>query len=400
MGVNPFVQPDFTGQTGATYKGSIDSAIAALARLSGWFHPQAQAVPDMTVRVLAGTLPAAVAGPPLEVAAQSTDALTAPAADPRRDIVCIDSTTGAVEVVAGAEDAAPADPAVPSGKIPVARINWTVGMAEIANADLDDLRSGFHANLLWRALAVAPLPAGSLADASVALAKIANLSNQRLIGRNTAGAGVPQEVTLTQLLDWIGAAARGDLLVRGASAWQRLAKGTAGQALMMGADEPGWDDPPAAELAAAQATTSGTAFDFTAPFADVNRATVIFGHNSLSGADHFLTQLGTASGFETSDYVSAATAISNAGSGLGADFTTGFGVYAGSGSNFFAGTMRLTRVSGNIWIQDHTGRISSSGSSSWGGGIKTLAGALTQIRVTRTGSSTFDAGSVAVIWER
>lgn len=70
-----------------------------------------------------------------------------------------------------------------------------------------------------------------IADANVTLAKLANLATQRLLGRNTAGTGVPEAVTLSQLLDWIGSAAQGDLLFRGASGWQRLAAGTAGQFL-------------------------------------------------------------------------------------------------------------------------------------------------------------------------
>jgi hypothetical protein len=51
-------------------------------------------------------------------------------------------------------------------------------------------------------------------------------ATQRVLGRNTAGAGAGEEVSLTQLLDWIGSAAQGDILYRGSSAWARLAAGT------------------------------------------------------------------------------------------------------------------------------------------------------------------------------
>jgi hypothetical protein len=77
---------------------------------------------------------------------------------------------------------------------------------------------------------------------SVTYPKIQDVPNQRLLGRNTAAAGDVEEVTLSQLLDWIGSAARGDILFRGASSWQRLAAGTAGYALTTngaGAD-PSW----------------------------------------------------------------------------------------------------------------------------------------------------------------
>lgn len=63
----------------------------------------------------------------------------------------------------------------------------------------------------------------------LALANLVNATTtQVLLGRNTAGSGVFQEVTLTQLLDWIGSAAQGDILYRGASGWARLGAGTAG----------------------------------------------------------------------------------------------------------------------------------------------------------------------------
>jgi hypothetical protein len=82
-------------------------------------------------------------------------------------------------------------------------------------------------------------------DAAVTLAKMANLANKTLIGRNTAGAGVPEAVTLTQLLDWIGAAAQGDILYRGAAGWARLGAGTAGQFLktLGAAADPLWATP-------------------------------------------------------------------------------------------------------------------------------------------------------------
>lgn len=70
-------------------------------------------------------------------------------------------------------------------------------------------------------------------NGAVTLAKLANLSSQRIVGRNTAGAGAPQEVTLSQLLDW-SSSTQGSLLYRGASGWVALAPGTLGQTLQSG----------------------------------------------------------------------------------------------------------------------------------------------------------------------
>lgn len=46
-------------------------------------------------------------------------------------------------------------------------------------------------------------------------------------GRNSAGAGVGEEVTATEVLDWVGST-RGDILYRGASGWATLDPGTSG----------------------------------------------------------------------------------------------------------------------------------------------------------------------------
>jgi hypothetical protein len=66
----------------------------------------------------------------------------------------------------------------------------------------------------------------------VTYAKMQNVSaTSRVIGRKTSGAGDPEELTLSDVLDFIGSAVRGDVLYRGASAWARLAAGTSGQVL-------------------------------------------------------------------------------------------------------------------------------------------------------------------------
>lgn len=74
-------------------------------------------------------------------------------------------------------------------------------------------------------------PTLTIASQAVSYAKIQNISaTQRVLGRNTAGAGVTEEVTATQTLDWIGST-RGSVLYRGAGGWAILTPGTAGQVL-------------------------------------------------------------------------------------------------------------------------------------------------------------------------
>jgi hypothetical protein len=65
----------------------------------------------------------------------------------------------------------------------------------------------------------------------------------RILARKTAAAGVGEECTLTQVLDFIGSPARGGMFYRGATEWLQRAKGTAGQRLVQGADDPAWVTP-------------------------------------------------------------------------------------------------------------------------------------------------------------
>lgn len=140
MGVSTFTQPDYTSDTATQYKTNLDDAAAVFARIADAFAPHEQSTPDMTVRVDAGFIPAR-GGTATEVNAQNTGSLSAPSGNPRYDIVYIDAADGTVGVATGAEAGSPSDPAVPAGKVAVARIHWTVGMSEITNADLDDLRN-------------------------------------------------------------------------------------------------------------------------------------------------------------------------------------------------------------------------------------------------------------------
>lgn len=73
----------------------------------------------------------------------------------------------------------------------------------------------------------------TIANDAVTYAKMQNVSaTSRAIGRNTAGSGDPEEVTMSQILDWVGSAAQGDILYRDSSSWARLGAGTSGQALV------------------------------------------------------------------------------------------------------------------------------------------------------------------------
>jgi hypothetical protein len=99
-------------------------------------------------------------------------------------------------------------------------------------------------------------PSATVADGSITLAKLADLANKKLIGRDTAGAGVPEAVGASQLLDWVGAGT-GVMLYRDASAWTSLAAGSDGQVLRNSSGTPAWQTVVAtqAEMEAASSLT-------------------------------------------------------------------------------------------------------------------------------------------------
>lgn len=84
---------------------------------------------------------------------------------------------------------------------------------------------------------------------------------QVVAGRNTAGAGVREEVTLSQLLDWAGSAARGDILRREASDWNNLALGN--RAKVLGTDGTDVDWIGGAVLLATATASDDATVDFT-----------------------------------------------------------------------------------------------------------------------------------------
>lgn len=93
----------------------------------------------MTMRLGRGSIPVSDSLS-TDVAVQACSTLTAPSGNPRKDLVTVDKSTGALTVTTGAEAASPSVPSVPSGEIPISVINLTVGMTEIVNSDIEDIR--------------------------------------------------------------------------------------------------------------------------------------------------------------------------------------------------------------------------------------------------------------------
>ena len=143
------------------------------------------------------------------------------------------------------------------------------------------------------------------------------------------------------------------------------------------------------------ATTSGTAFNVTSIPSSITELELTFFNISLSGSDHLLMQIGAGGSPTTTGYTSSSSAVSTGGTAV-ISATNGVAVYSASSANTISGTLRFQKVPGvNSWVSSH---VVSAGAtlSVFGGGSVTISGVLDNLRLTRTGSDTFDGGSFFV----
>lgn len=147
-------------------------------------------------------------------------------------------------------------------------------------------------------------------------------------------------------------------------------------------------------------STSGTTIDFTGIPSWVKRVTVMFQGVSLSGTDDILVQLGTGATptYTISGYLSTSAAISNGATPATNNFTTGFNIYQGNAAYIASGQMVITLMGSNLWVSSHAVKRVTTGVAT-GGGDVTLGATLTAVRITTTGTNTFDAGSVNILYE-
>lgn len=142
------------------------------------------------------------------------------------------------------------------------------------------------------------------------------------------------------------------------------------------------------------ATTSGTAFDFTGIPSWAKKITVMFDGVSLSGTDDILVQAGSGA-IETTGYSSVSATSS------GSVSTSGFVARSSVATKTQCGQLviELLDAATNRCTSAHTVGDPDGGTVSSGGGVKSFSGAIDRIRVTRTGSNTFDGGQVNIKWE-
>lgn len=244
--------------------------------------------------------------------------------------------------------------------------------------------------------------AGALAAAdSIVTGDILSVATDRIVGRDTAGTGAAEQLTLSQVLDFIGSAARGDLLVRGASAWSRLAVGTSGQVLKSDGTDPSWGLPGGWTDLSTQSPTGTSVCDF-ADISQNHKALVILAEQ-IDIASQATVSLRSAT---SNTFGSFHNCYANGISALGTAFS-GAGLASTSSMTFFAGDTVGTSY-GLAIIFDYTsttqhklclfagGRAQTTAVAQFGfGAIRTLD-AITNLRVS-SGGGNFAGGSIKLV---
>ena len=151
--------------------------------------------------------------------------------------------------------------------------------------------------------------------------------------------------------------------------------------------------------ATAQSPTSGTSFSFTSLPAGLSVIHVCLADLSCNGSgENFLLEIGDSGGFETSGYLSTVTHL-QAGAGQGGtNSTAAFLIAQGPGaSDVVGGVLTLVHLGSNLWSMGGVVKTSASYTNHTGG-TKTLSAELDRINIKTSGTNTFDAGTVNLIY--
>lgn len=144
-----------------------------------------------------------------------------------------------------------------------------------------------------------------------------------------------------------------------------------------------------------QATTTGTTVGFTGIPDGVTDVDIMLDKVSLSGSDDVLLQLGTNSGFVATGYESHGISLAG-GLQTTTDSADGFFIYSSSSDRLLTGPVRLTKwPDSNLWQASGHIRRDFNRASLLTGAID-LSGGLSGIRISSTGTDTFDGGAIAI----
>ena len=165
---------------------------------------------------------------------------------------------------------------------------------------------------------------------------------------------------------------------------------------------PSFQEAPSSErftLGTPVATTSGTTASITGIPSGVKYVAFMMSDVNASGTGNWALNLGTASGLETSGYEGR---ISNASGGTTQDWSTNIRIDPNSSNNSSKTyicklVMGLIDTSINLWAMSINQYQNSSGTTSYGSGIKALSGELTQMQLSIS-SGGMTAGEINILY--
>jgi len=151
--------------------------------------------------------------------------------------------------------------------------------------------------------------------------------------------------------------------------------------------------------ATAQATTSGTNIDFTGIPSWAKKITVMFNGVSANAASAMLIQIGFGS-IENTGYSSGGGYSSAAGTATTTS-TSGFIIFNSNAASTFTANVLINLISGSTYICSHSGFDAGTGNNFMvGGGSKSTTAIIDRVRITTvSGTATFDAGSINIMYE-
>lgn len=157
-------------------------------------------------------------------------------------------------------------------------------------------------------------------------------------------------------------------------------------------------------MSAMQASTSGTAIDFTGIPAGVRRVTVSLSGVSLDNTADWIVQIGDAGGVEASGYLGGVGHVINGASSSVALHTTGFSLTntgAATTVGHGIGVLVLMDATTNTWAWSSSVAFSNTAVVAVAGGAKALSATLDRVRITTVGgTAAFDAGNIGLMYER
>jgi hypothetical protein len=255
-------------------------------------------------------------------------------------------------------------------------------------------------------------PVAGTGPAPNSLASVFELNSAGAIGIAGANYGSANQVLLsggsTTTPSWsnvngsvitIPSQAQGDILYRGASAWERLPAGTNGQLLRTNgaAANPSWQSVPVQGTSQA---FSGSSITFTSIPATVRMIIIPVAQMSTVSSVDVLIRLGTSSGVVTTGYQSTGSNYQkdsgSGGDGSSANSTVGF--LMNLDTLISSGTIRITNISGNTWVCDYTLGAENIPYSMFGGGRITLSGVLDRVQLSPVSGNFTAAGSANILY--